>query len=119
MFGAHFNTLQKALTINPDYLRALNNLAYLLATCQKAHLRDGVKAEELAQRANQITGRGNATFLGTLAAAYAEQGRFSEAIHSVQQAIQLADAKGNSDLSALLQEHLKLYQQGQPLGKNR
>jgi malic enzyme len=60
---AHY---QKALQINPDDAEAQNNLARVPATCPQASLRDGNKAVELAQRANQLTGGGNPVVLGTL-----------------------------------------------------
>ncbi|MGD0745743.1 MAG: tetratricopeptide repeat protein, partial [Verrucomicrobiota bacterium] len=67
---------EKALQINPDYAEARNDLAWVLATCPEASLRNGNQAVALAQRANQLTGDGNPAFLGTLATAYAEAGRF-------------------------------------------
>jgi Flp pilus assembly protein TadD len=74
-----------------------------------------VKAEQLAKRADQLAGGTNAVVLATLAAAYAEQGRFDEAKQTVQRAIELAQAQGNAGLGNALQGHLKLYQAGQPL----
>ena len=53
--------------------------------------------------------------IGTLAAAYAEAGRFTEAIATVQQAIQLASAQTNAALSDDLEAQLKLYRAGLPL----
>ena len=74
-----------ALQSNPDDTQTLNNLALVLATCRQDSLRDGSKAVELAQRADQLTHRGNPYILGTLAAAYAEAGRFSEAVTATAQ----------------------------------
>ena len=50
-----------------------------------------------------------------LAAAYAENGRFPEAIQVVQKAEQRAEASGQSASASLLQGDLGLYQQGVPL----
>ena len=50
-----------------------------------------------------------------LAAAYAENGRFPEAIQVVQKAEQRAEASGQSASASLLQGDLDLYQQGVPL----
>jgi hypothetical protein len=74
-----------------------------------------VKAQELAERANKTTGGRNPVVLDSLAAAYAEQGRFPEAMETAKQAIQLVEAQGNPALSNLLQQHLKLYQARKPL----
>jgi hypothetical protein len=51
----------------------------------------------------------------TLAAAYAENGRFVEAIHTAQRGIELAHNQGNSGLAAELQNTIALYQNAKPL----
>jgi hypothetical protein len=56
----------------------------------------------------------NATFLNTLAAAYAEAGRFSEAIASAQQAFVLAESAHNGKAAALSQTLLKSFRENQP-----
>jgi len=56
----------------------------------------------------------NPIILSTLAAAYAEAGRFPEAIQTAQRAIQLAEAQSNTRLTGELQSQLKLYQAGAP-----
>jgi len=109
---AHF---REALRINPAYSEAMNNLAYSLATAGDGRLRNGREALEMAQRANDLTKGGDPILLGTLAAAYAETGRFGEAEETARRAIELAKAQGNPALAGTLQEHLKLYQARQPL----
>jgi len=109
---------QKALKIKPDYAEACNDLAYVWATSPDPLLRDGAKAESAARKANQLTGGSNPAILGTLAAAYAEQGRFSEAVETVQRAIQLAEAQGNYAMGQVLRKNLRIYQSGQPLRNN-
>jgi len=52
---------------------------------------------------------------GTLAAAYAGAGRFSEAITTVQRALQLASSQNNVPMAVALEAQLKLYQAGIPL----
>ncbi len=105
---------QKALQITPDDAEAQNNLAWVLATCPQASLRNGNQAVELARRANQLTGDGNPVVLGTLAAAYAEAGRFPEAVETAQRALQVAGTQSNTALDKALQSQLKLYQAGLP-----
>ena len=68
---------------------------------------------ELAQQANQLVGE-NPVFLSTLAAAYAEAGRFDDARRSVQKAIDLARAVGRPALADELNGELKLYEAGLP-----
>lgn len=70
----------EALKLYPDYPEACNNLAWLLATCPKASLRDGRKAQELADRAFEHWTEKPAYVLATRAAAFAEVGDFEQAI---------------------------------------
>jgi protein O-mannosyl-transferase len=106
--------LQKALQLKPTDAKANNYLAWLLATCPEASLRDGSKAVELARQANMLTGGENAMILHTLAAALAEAGRFSEAQETAQRALDLAEAQSNTRLAQQLQIEMKLYQAGSP-----
>jgi hypothetical protein len=69
---------------------------------------------ELAQQANQLAGGENPIILRTLAAAYAEAGRFSDAQRSAQKAVVLARAAGQSNLVEQLNGELKLYAAGLP-----
>jgi tetratricopeptide (TPR) repeat protein len=109
-----FSQYQEALQIQPSNPSAQNNLAWLLATCPDASLRNGVKAVGLALQADAVNGGGNAPVLRTLAAAYAEAGRFSEAADTAQRALHLAGEQSNAKLVGQLQSELKLYQAGSP-----
>ncbi len=105
---------QRALQIQPDSVNALNNLAWVLATAPQSSLRDGPKAVELALQANRLTGAADPDILGTLATAYAESGRFPEAVTTIQRAIQLAEKQSDSNLANSLRAELKLFQSGAP-----
>jgi tetratricopeptide (TPR) repeat protein len=105
---------QKALQLEPDNVEAQNNLAWLLATCPDPSLRNGYKAVELARQADALTGGENPIILRTLAAAFAEAGRFSEAVKTAQRALPLAGTQSNSKLAGQLQSEIKLYQSGNP-----
>ena len=109
---AHY---QKALELKPDYPGACNNFAWVLATSPQASIRNGSRAVQLARQANQLAGGGNLVILRTLAAAYAEAGRFPEAIETANQALQLATAQGQSAWAEALQKETRLYQAGSPL----
>ena len=105
---------QKALQIKPDSPDVLNNLAWLLATCPDAHLRDGVQAVQYAGRACELTHYGVTPLVSTLAAAYAEAGRYDDAIAAAQKACALATASGEPDLLEKNQKLLALYRAHQP-----
>jgi tetratricopeptide (TPR) repeat protein len=100
---------ERALQLKGDYVEALNNLGYVLATSQNPLLRNGVKAVALSEQANQLTGTENPVILGTLAAAYAEAGRYSEAVETVSRAIERARVEGNSALVTALESQLEAY----------
>ena len=67
---------QEAIRLKPDYAPAQNNLAWLLATCPQAALRNGVKAVGLAREVDRLSGAKDPGYLDTLAAAFAEAGQF-------------------------------------------
>jgi tetratricopeptide (TPR) repeat protein len=108
---AHF---ERALRITPNEPAIENNLAWIFATSQESSLRNGPKAVELARQADQLSEE-NPTILRTLAAAYAEAGRFPEALQTAQHALRLAEAQSNSTLATLLQSELELYQAGKAI----
>ncbi len=105
---------QRALAINPAQVDALNNLAWVLATTPDATLRNGARAVDLAERANQLSRGTDPVVLGAVAAAYAEAGRFPEAAETARRAQQLAAAQNNTELAAALQAQTGLYQAGSP-----
>jgi len=106
---------KESLQINPNDMNAQTNLAWVFATSPDASLRDGVKAVELAKEVVERAGHANVIVLRTLAAGYAESGRFTEAIETAQQALQLAVAQGSSALTEDLQLNIANYQRGLPL----
>ena len=107
--AAHF---QEALQSNPENAQACDGMAWLLATVSDISLRDGKRAVELAQHANQLAKGQNPLFLRTLAAANAQLRQFDEAIQNAQAAIELAQTSGQSNLVELLNNDLKLYRAG-------
>jgi tetratricopeptide (TPR) repeat protein len=112
--GEAITHLQKTLQIKPDSPDVLNNLAWLLATSPDAHIRDGVQAVKYAERACELTHHGVPLLVGTLAAAYAEAGRFDDAIAAAQKACALAAAAGDQGLLKRNQDLLALYLKHQP-----
>ncbi|HXO94404.1 MAG TPA: hypothetical protein VN825_09725 [Candidatus Acidoferrum sp.] len=106
---------KQSLEIWPDDMNAQAGLAWVLATSPDASLRDGAKAVELAKKVIERAGHANVIVLRTLAAGYAESGRFSEAIETAQAALQLATAQGNSALIEDLQRNIGNYRRNLPL----
>ena len=101
-----------ALLIKADYAAALDGLAWILSTNPSVECRNGSQAIKMAEQACELTSRTNASMLKTLAAAYAENGRFSDAIATLQGASQLPNI-GNFSGTAI-QAMLTAFQQARP-----
>jgi tetratricopeptide (TPR) repeat protein len=99
-----------ALLLQPDYPDALDGLAWILSTDANADFRNGAQAVQMAGRACELTEKKDAGKLKTLAAAYAETGRFAEAISTAQLAKDLAVKAGRAEVAnecALMLEHFQ------------
>lgn len=105
---------QEILRHLPNSVEALNNLAWIRAANSHPELRNGVEAVRLAERACQLTGNTQPALLGTLAAAYAEAGKFADAQATAKKAYDLALASGQNDLATRNQRLLDLYQSNLP-----
>jgi tetratricopeptide (TPR) repeat protein len=108
---AHF---QGTLSIEPHNVDACHYLAWILATCPEPSIRNGAKAVELAREVDRFSGGEDPEIAGTLAAAYAEAGRFPEAVATAQQALQLAAVQTNTAAVDALRAQIGFYQAGLP-----
>ena len=106
---------QEALATQPENGNAASNLAWVFATCPEDSIRNGTRAAELGERAFRISGGKIPMIYKVLAAAYAENGRFAEAVETAQRGAQLATGQGNPALAAELENNIALYQSGRPL----
>jgi Flp pilus assembly protein TadD len=104
---------EEALRIEPDNGAALTCLAWMRATCSDARLRDGPQAVSLARRAIDRSA-GDANALDALAAAYAETGRFAEALQTARRAADLAMRQNERALAESIQARIGLYRTGAP-----
>jgi len=105
-------SFQEALRLDPNHLQSLVWFARLRAADYDPQVRNGSEAVQLAQRATELTGGGDPFVLDTLAAAYAEAGRFAEARQALQRAQQLL-AAGDTNAVALSAQ-LQRYDRNQP-----
>jgi hypothetical protein len=105
---------QEVLAIQPENGNAASNLAWVFATCPEDSIRDGTRAVELAEKAFRISGGKIPMIYRVLAAAYAESGRFADAVETAQRGADLASAQGNPALAAELESNIALYRSGRP-----
>jgi tetratricopeptide (TPR) repeat protein len=106
---------EHALANESNFVPALNNLAWVLAAFPDASIRNGDKALRLADRANQLSSSKDPAILRTLAAAYAENGRFTEATATAESGLQLANTQGNSALAKIFEGDLAQYRANAPV----
>jgi tetratricopeptide (TPR) repeat protein len=112
-FKEAIGEIKRSLEIEPNNPDAKNNLAWILATCPDANMRNPSDAIRLAQEACIATNYKKASKLDTLGAAFASAGRFDEAIETAQKALSVAD-RGQTELLKTIQGHLNLYKASKP-----
>jgi len=103
----------------PNDASLLSDAAWQLAAGPDPSLRNGKEAVELALRAAALTGEQEPAVLGTLAAAYAEAGRFAEAVQTARQAADLATRQKNPMLARSVKTKMLLYEAGKPYHETR
>jgi Flp pilus assembly protein TadD len=109
--------LREALRLEPKLSYAMrtygraNDLAWVLATDPDASKLNPKEAVQFATQACEVTQYAIPTIMDTLAAAYAADGDFKQAIAITERAIAQTHEKSRSRQS--LKDHLKLYQSGQ------
>jgi tetratricopeptide (TPR) repeat protein len=108
------NHYAAALRQNPDFPDALQHSAWIAATDARPELRNGTKAVEMAARACALTVQKRPSMLLTLAAAYAEAGRFDDALATLGRAETLARTQGQKGLEAEAQHLRDLFLERKP-----
>ena len=103
---------REVLRAQPNHLVTLNRVARVLAASPEASLRNGAEAVALAERAAGLSGGREPTILDTLAAAYAEAGRYSQAVETARRALALATREDEKPLAAALRAEIVLYEAG-------
>jgi tetratricopeptide (TPR) repeat protein len=107
----------RTLELKPDCQpaqKSLAGMAWILAASPDASLRNGPKAVELAEEAYKLSGGGDPILASVLAGAYAEAGRFPEAVAAAHRALDLATAQSNAQLATAVQDQLNYYEARRP-----
>jgi Tfp pilus assembly protein PilF len=108
-----------ALRLKPLQPRVLNGLGWILATDEDAKSRNGLEAIWLAERACEQTLSHDPISFDTLAAAYAEAGRYADADRVLRIAIALPASSGQAQLLQDMHSRLHLYKTGRPYRERR
>jgi len=101
-----------AIGLKADYYQAMNNLAWILATCLDDSVRDGRRAVVWAEQACELTQYSRFELLHCLAAAYAEAGRPADARRMAMKAADLAAAKGRAREAGFVRKLAQFYDTG-------
>jgi len=103
---------ETAIQIDPNLAQAYNSMAWLLATTESKQLRDGKQAVIYAKKAVQLWP--NPNYLDTLAAAYAETGKWKMAIALTEKAIDQSKGVNTRVLLQEYQQHLQAFRKHIP-----
>lgn len=102
---------EDSLRLNPNLASVVNDLAWIFATSRDAQFRDPHRAVEFGERAAYLSGNIDPEVLDTLAAAYASDGRFVDAIAAAQRGIDLAERSNEKRVLADdMRTRLHLYE---------
>jgi tetratricopeptide (TPR) repeat protein len=109
-----------ALQIKADYLPAMVSLAWIYATASgEVGTQHAAQAVRLAEQACQISGCKQSGLLDTLAAAYANAGRFEEAVKTGEEAFFIAKAAEENNFADSIRARIDLYKKGSPFRAKR
>jgi tetratricopeptide (TPR) repeat protein len=112
-YAAAARDLKEAVRLDPKFVDALNNLAWLMAVCPDPKVRNGPEAVRFARQACDLQDWKNAWVLDTLAGACAEAGQFAEAVKWQKKALETPEVFWPVELEQARQR-LRLYEAGKP-----
>ena len=112
--GKAVASYRAALKTASNMPKALNNLAWILATHPDPKIRSGAEAVALAERLCELSKYTSPLGLDTLATAYAEAGRFVDAIATAEKAIALLAPSADAVKVDNMKRRLEFYKQQKP-----
>jgi tetratricopeptide (TPR) repeat protein len=109
-FGAAAEDYRSAISAKPEFGRAYQSAAWLMATCPDERFRDATLGIEIAQKAIELDGTGDYRYLETLSAAQANAGEFEMAAETLADAMQFAPAA----VAEVYRQRIGKFQAGHP-----
>lgn len=114
-YRREIEVLREAVHAGSTSVELINNYAYALATCPVDELRDGPAAVSAAQGAIELAEESMPALLDTLAAAYAESGKFDQAIKTLESAITMLEQTAPPEAVSEYRRKLELYRSNHPI----
>ncbi len=102
---------EKALEHRPNWAPALTSLAWLLATDPNPSIRDPKRALQVAQRAVEQSTTEQLGAMDALAAAYAANGAFEQAVATLKSLLQRLGPHLPPGMARMIGDRLRLYEQ--------
>ncbi len=103
------------ITRQPGNWGGYNSLAWFYATCPKDEVRNGAKAMELAEKACELSQWNDPPCIDTLAAAYAESGKWDEAVKFQKMAVETGKSRESPEWEMKqFISRVALYEQQKP-----
>jgi tetratricopeptide (TPR) repeat protein len=115
---AAVNAFETALQTNPEHLKALAYLARLFAASDDPSIRNAPQAVAFSEKAVALTARAQPALLDTAAMAYAEAGRFDDALKTEQAAVDLLKNANETNAVNEILPRVALFQARQPYREN-
>jgi len=109
-FPRSLHDFRQAVKLDPSLGAAYRGAAWVLATCPDEKYRDTRRALAAAERAIELDGDDDPSYLDALAAAEANAGQFRMAEETIETAMQRA----TEEMAGPLHGRLELYRQGRP-----
>jgi tetratricopeptide (TPR) repeat protein len=114
---AALEAYETALATDGSSLVVLNNLAWQRATHSDEKVRDGPAAVRWAEKAADLSKHRDPSVLDTLAAAYAQAGRFKAAVATAEHALSLTQSQDQPAVRESLLKGLGFYRRGRAYGR--
>ena len=107
-------TLKEGVQRHPEDAPLAYTLAWQLSTAPRPEWRDGEAALRLMRKFTEKSGNRNPFVLNALAAAYAESGRFEEAVNAAREAASRADEAGKKEMASQIRSLVQGFEKKIP-----
>ena len=112
LYHAAVQDYAQACQVAPNFALAMNNLAWVLATCPEPERREAESAIKQGRRACEATQNREGMYLDTLAAAYATGWQFDDAVKVQEMALE--DKSFVARYGADATKRLQMYRDKRP-----